>query len=134
VTSNNAYCKADPYNTQTFEREQGDESGQFSIGMAAEEQFNGTDIKAAWYGSDMMILDKTDEIVSGGNTDLFINTLGWLCGKENSINVRAKSTLTSYLTVTTSFKNVMGVVITAVLPAAALAAGVIIYVRRRRRK
>jgi hypothetical protein len=57
-----------------------------------------------------------------------------MCDKESSINVRAKSTLTSYLTITTSFKNVMGTVITVVLPVAALIAGVIIYVRRRRRK
>jgi ABC-2 type transport system permease protein len=59
VTSNSAYCKADPYNTQTFEREQGDESGPFSVGMAAEENYSGTDIRVAWYGSDMMTLDKT---------------------------------------------------------------------------
>jgi ABC-type uncharacterized transport system involved in gliding motility auxiliary subunit len=82
----------------------------------------------------MMIIDQVDDIVSGSNTDMFVNTLGWMCEKDNSINVRAKSTLTSYLVVTTSFKNVMGTIITAVLPAAALIAGVIIYVRRRRRK
>jgi ABC-type uncharacterized transport system involved in gliding motility auxiliary subunit len=102
--------------------------------MAAEEKYSGTDIKVAWSGSDMMILEQADDIVSGSNTDLFINTLGWMCGKTSSINVRAKSTLTSYLTVTTSFKDVMGVAITVVLPAAALIAGVVIYVRRRRRK
>ena len=134
MTSDEAYSKPDPYNTQTFEREEGDESGPFSLGMVAEEEYGDTDIKVVWYGSDMMILDDVDDIVSGSNTDLFVNTIGWMCDKESSINVRAKSTLTSYLAITTSFKNVMGTVITVVLPAAALIAGVFIYVRRRRRK
>jgi ABC-2 type transport system permease protein len=134
VTSGEAYSKADPNNAQTFDREEGDLSGPFNVGMAAEEEYGDTNIRVAWYGSDMMILEQVDSIVSGSNTDLFVNTIGWMCDKEDSINVRAKSTLTSYLTVTTSFKNLMGIVITAVLPAAALIAGVVIYMRRRRRK
>ena len=126
--------KADPYGTQTFEREAGDIGGPFFVGMAAEESFLDTNIKLAWFGSDMMILDQADDIVSGSNTDLVVNTLGWMCEQENGVTVRAKSTVTPYLTVSTALKNTMGAVITVILPAAALAAGVAIYVYRRRRK
>lgn len=134
VTSGKAYLKADPYATQTFEREQGDEGGPFCVAMAAEESFDDTNIRLVWMGSDQMMLDQADDIVSGSNVDLVVNALGWMCDKQDSINVRAKSTLTNYLTVTTALKNTMGAVITGVLPAAALAAGVAIYAYRRRRK
>lgn len=134
TTSAQAYSKADPYAAQTFEREAGDEGGPFQVGIAAEESFGETNIRLVWYGSDQMILDQADDIVSGSNTDLVVNTLGWMCSQEESLQVRAKSTLTNYLTVTTALKNTMGVVITVLLPAAALAAGVAIYAYRRRRK
>ncbi|PKM41142.1 MAG: hypothetical protein CVV04_01410 [Firmicutes bacterium HGW-Firmicutes-9] len=134
MTSDKSYSKTDPYGTQTFEREAGDLSGPFRVGMTAEERINDRDIKLAWYSSDMMILDQADDIVSGSNIDLVVNTLGWLCNQENGINVRAKSTVTPYLTVSTALKNIMGTVITVILPAAALAAGVAIYSYRRRRK
>jgi len=134
LTSDKAYAKADPYGTQTFEREEGDLSGPFCVGMTAEESLADRDIKLAWFSSDMMILDQADDIVSGSNTDLVVNTLGWMCNQENSINVRAKSTVTPYLTVSTALKNIMGAVITVILPAAALATGIAIYAYRRRRK
>jgi ABC-2 type transport system permease protein len=38
VTSDKAYSKPDPYNTQTFDREEGDEGGPFNVGMVSEEQ------------------------------------------------------------------------------------------------
>ena len=134
VTSDKAYSKADPYGAQTFEREEGDLDGPFCVGMVAEEHFGDTNVKLAWFGSDMMVLDQADDIVSGSNTDLVVNTLGWMCQSENSVSVRAKSTITPYLTVTTALKNTMGAVITVLLPAAALAAGAAVYAMRRRRK
>lgn len=134
MSSEKSYSKADPNNTETFDREEGDISGPFALGLAAEESYGDTNIRLAWYGSDMMILEDVDDIVSGSNTDLFVNTLGWMCEKKSSINVRPKSTLTSYLTIPTTFKNVMGTVITVVLPAAALIAGGVVYMRRRLRK
>lgn len=134
MSSGKSYSKVDPNNTETFDREPGDISGPFALGLAAEENYGDTNIRLAWYGSDMMILDQVDEIVSGSNTDLFVNTLGWMCEKESSINVRPKSTLRAYLTLPTTFKNVMVAVITAVLPAAALIAGSVVYVRRRLKK
>lgn len=134
TTSNKAYSKSDPYGTQTFDREPGDASGPFHVAIATEESFGDTDIRLVWLGSDQMILDQADDIVSGSNVDFVINALGWMCEKQDSIQVRAKSTLTNYLTVTTTLKNTMGVMITVILPAVALAAGAAIYAYRRRRK
>ncbi|MEA4940545.1 MAG: GldG family protein [Christensenella sp.] len=134
TTSDKAYCKADPYATQTFDREADDKGGPFHVAMASEESFGDTNIRLVWIGSDQMILDPADDIVSGSNVDFVVNALGWMCDKEDSIQVRAKSTLTNYLTVTTALKNTMGAVITVLLPGAALAAGAAIYAHRRRRK
>ena len=134
TTSNKAYSKSDPYGTQTFDREPGDASGPFHVAIATEESFGDTDIRLVWLGSDQMILDQADDIVSGSNVDFVINALGWMCEKQDSIQVRAKSTLTNYLTVTTTLKNTMSVMITVILPAVALAAGAGIYAYRRRRK
>jgi ABC-2 type transport system permease protein len=134
VTSKASYAKPNAFTTNTFDKEAGDIDGPFNIGMASEEVYDGKDIKAVWFGSAMMLEDKADEIVSGSNKDLFVNTLGWMCDKENSITVRSKSTLTSYLAVPTASKNIISTVIMVVLPLGTLAAGVVIFVRRRRRK
>ncbi len=134
MTSDAAYSKPNAYTADTFDREAGDIDGPFCVAMAAEEKFDGKDSRVVWLGSAMMLEDRTDEIVSGANKDLFVNALGWMCGKESSVTVRPKSTLTSYLAVPTAAKNIIGTVIMIVLPLGVLATGVTVYVRRRRRK
>lgn len=134
TTSAAAYSKPNAYTTDTFDREAGDIDGPFSVAMAAEEKFDNNNIRVVWLGSAMMLEDKTDAIVSGANKDLFVNALGWLCDKESSVTVRPKSTLTSYLAVPTASRNIISTVILIVLPLGALGAGVMIFVRRRRRK
>ena len=134
TTSEAAYSKPNAYTTETFDREAGDIDGPFSVAMASEEEFEDKDIRVVWFGSAMMLEDKADEIVSGANRDLFVNALGWMCDKESSVTVRAKSTLTSYLAVPTASRDIISTVIMIVLPLGALGAGVAIFVHRRRRK
>ena len=134
TTSENAYLKVDPYGSETFDFEQGDVKGSFNLAMAATEEFAGNTIKVIWYGSTMMADGQVDEIISGNNSDVLINSFAWLTDAKSGINVRAKSTVTPYLTVTTAFKTGMTVLICAVIPLAIIAIGAVIAVRRRRRK
>ena len=132
TTSEKAYLKTDPDNTTTYEQEEGDVAGEFSVAAASEELYNDNTIRMLWFASDMMFTEQADTIVSGSNTDLFLNAVFWAGNRNNDITVRAKSTMMPYLTVTTAFRNVMMILTAVVLPLAAVAAGAIILVRRRR--
>ncbi len=132
TTSENAYLKTDPDNTSTYEMEEGDTAGEFVVAAASEEDYNDTMIRMLWFASDMMFTEQADTIVSGSNTDLFINAVFWTANRNNDITVRSKSTMMPYLTVTTAFRNTMMILTAVVLPLAAVAAGVVILIRRRR--
>lgn len=132
TTSEKAYLKADPDNTATYEMEEGDTAGKFCVAAASEEVYNDATIRMLWFASDMMFTEQADTIVSGSNTDLFINAVFWTANRNNDITVRAKSTMMPYLTVTTSFRNTMMVLTAVVLPLAAVIAGAVILIRRRR--
>ncbi len=132
TTSESAYLKTDPDNTSTYEMEEGDLAGEFTVAAASEETYNDTTVRMLWFASDMMFTEQADTIVSGSNTDLFINAVFWAADRNNDITVRAKSTMMPYLTVTTAFRNTMMILTAVVLPLAAVAAGIVILIRRRR--
>ena len=132
TTSENAYLKTDPDNTSTFEMEEGDLEGEFVVAAASEEMYNDTAVRMLWFASDMMFTEQSDTIVSGSNTDLFSNAVFWAADRNSDITVRAKSTMMPYLTVTTAFRNTMMILTAVVLPLAAVAAGIVILIRRRR--
>ena len=80
-----------------------------------------------------MLSDGIDETVSGANTDLFRNSLSWLTGHESSISIRSKTLTASALTVNTTWFYIIGAVAVIIIPVGVIAAGLVIWLRRRRR-
>ncbi len=134
TTSDKSYAKTGGYDIATYDMEEGDIPGPLCVGAASVEKFGDTEIRILWFGSSMMLDDSVDEVVSGGNSELFINSLDWLTGSESGIAVRSKSIMTPYLSVTGSQKTLLTVIMLVLLPGAALAAGIAVWVYRRRRK
>ena len=131
-TSENSYSKQNPQAT-TYEKEEGDVDGPFNTGVAVTESYNGTETKLVWFSCANMLSDGIDETVSGANTDLFRNSLSWLTGHESSISIRSKTLTASALTVNTTWFYIIGAVAVIIIPVGVIAAGLVIWLRRRRR-
>lgn len=132
-TSDKAYSKLAGYNLTTMEKEAGDIDGPFDIGVAVTEEYEGNETKIVWYGTSSFLDDSIDKIVAGGNTDLFLNSLGWMCQRENTISIRSKNLATTPLVMTTGEGYRWSIITTAVLPVLALIIGAVVYFRRRRK-
>jgi ABC-2 type transport system permease protein len=133
TTSDSAYNKADPNNITTLEREDGDTSGPFALGVAISETVNDAESRMVWFSTSQFLNDQVNEMVGGSNQDLFLNSLGWMCERENSISIRSKSLSQDYLTVPEGSANLWSVLIAVVLPLAVLSVGIVIVVKRRKR-
>ena len=67
------------------------------------------------------------------NTDLFANSLGWMCEQESTVNIPVKSTSIEYIMVPAAQLNLWSSVCIIILPAALLIAGLIIWLWRRKK-
>jgi ABC-2 type transport system permease protein len=134
TTSSAAYSKPTGYALETYDKEEGDIDGPFALGLAITETLdNGLETKIVWFSSAALVDDNTNTQVSGGNLNLFINALDWMCAQENSISIRAKSLDTEYLTIGSGTVSLLSVLIVGLIPLGYLSIGIVTAVRRKRK-
>lgn len=80
-----------------------------------------------------LLNDSMDSAVSGGNYDFFMNAISWMSGETTSVSIDAKSLSYDYLVTTAGSANMWGIFLIAIVPAAVLITGVVVWVRRRKR-
>jgi ABC-2 type transport system permease protein len=88
--------------------------------------------KLAVFTSSSLLNDSADQMVSGGNSRLFMNTLSWICGSTASVSVPVKSLTTSYLTVPSSSGNFWSIIVIGLIPGLILIYGLYIWLKRRK--
>lgn len=134
TTSEKAYIKADVENMTTFEKEDGDQEGQFHLGVCISEQINDeTSTQIAYYSSGSLIDSGTDQQVSGGNSELVMATLGWMCENETPvISVAGKNLTMDYLTVPEYDASYWSAITCGVVPVTFLLIGSVIWFKRRK--
>lgn len=128
-TSEEAYTKADGMNASTVQKEESDAEGVYHV-AAASELGEG---KLVWIASGEFLDDSVDAMVSGANGNLFVNGVDWMAEQEETISIRAKSLDESGLLLTSAESSFWSVVTIGLIPAALIAVGVIICIRRKRR-
>ena len=130
TTSSAAFSKAAGYAIETYEKEEGDTEGPFSVGVLIEDNENGG---AIIYITSDYLMDETYESYSAGaNTDLFMNSLSYLAGAEESITIRTRSLDYDYLTISESNAQFIKIILIAVLPLLFLIFGIDTKIRRRK--
>ena len=133
-TSSSAYSKAAGYDSTTYEKEDGDIDGAFALGAAVTaENDDGSTAQIVWVSSGALLDEQSSSMVSGGNLDLFLNAISWMCGHEDGISIHSKSMNYEYLTISSSSASVMTAVIIWLIPALYLGTGVCVWLRRRRK-
>ncbi len=133
MTSASAYAKADAQSQESAEKSDGDESGPFQLGVAAEETHGGLTTKLVWLGSPTLVDEGANQMVSGANADLLMGALGWMCRRSSSISIHTKSLNVTRLTMDDNSANIWSIVFAVLIPVLLLAAGAVILIRRRKR-
>lgn len=131
TTSSNSWLKTD---TSNLNYKAGDAAGPFAVGVTAAESAGDGQTRIAWFSSSSLLTDDIDQMVSGNNTNLVLNSIGWMTEQEDSITIRPKSTESTTLRLTSGQAMQWALLFVAVIPLAVLAAGIAVCVRRRRQQ
>lgn len=135
TTSSSAFAKAAGYDLTTYEKEDGDVNGPFALAVAISDTVDdGITSDIVWVSSAALVDDQTNTQVSGGNQDFFLNALGYLCqAEQSSLSIHAKSLSSDTLTMDSAAVSALTVAVVGVIPAAVIALGIVIWIRRKRR-
>lgn len=133
VTSDDAFSKVNLSDT-TITKMDGDIEGPFHVAIEIVEDYNNVQSNIILIGSPYLI----DEGLVGnnssyGNLDLFIKSVSYLAGEEESISVPAKTLTQNYLTMTAFQYMTIASVVVIALPVLVLAVGAYVCIRRRRK-
>jgi ABC-2 type transport system permease protein len=128
-TSDSAYSKVAGYSIETYEKEDGDIDGPFSLAVSITTSLGG---KLVWFASSDFLEDTYNAYSSGANVNLGMNALSALVGESESMAIRSKSLNYNYLTISDSTSSILKVLMIGVFPIAYLGIGLIVVLRRRR--
>ena len=112
----------------TYEKEDGDIDGPFSLGVSVEYEDGGAIV---WFSSSAYLNDLYNAYSSGANSDLTMNAVLSLAGESEAMAIRSKSLNYNYLTISDSTAGLLKFVMIGLIPLAFLGAGVAVVVKRR---
>ena len=128
-TSDQAYSKIDGYDITTYEKEENDIDGPFSLAVAVELDNGGSMI---WISSSSFLKETYNAYSSGANLDFAMNALSSLIGESEAIAIRSKSLGYNYLTISDTQASTLKVFMIFLLPLAFVVAGIAVVVKRRK--
>jgi len=128
-TSSAAFVKKAGANITTYEKEAGDVDGPFSVAASA----TMGESKLVWFASPAIVSDQWDYYVSGGNSEVFMASVNWMCEKAVSLSILAKAMQVQSLVIPAGTSAFWSALITVILPLAILGGGFWIWMRRRRK-
>lgn len=129
TTSESSFSKLAGYDISTYEKEEGDIDGPFTVAVSVEDNGGG---KIVWFSSSDFLNDTFNAYSSGANGDLGMNALSSLIGESEAIAIRSKSLNYNYLTISESVSSFLKVMMIGVFPLVYLGFGIYVIVRRRR--
>lgn len=133
-TSDQAYSKTD-MNSSVLEKEEGDVEGPFDLGVSITETIDDEkETKIVYYSTSNLLESQVNQMVSGGNEQLIIESLEWIAGTDEntSVSIPAKSLEVSYLTFTDYDASFWKICTIALIPGIFLAAGFVVWFKRRK--
>ena len=133
VTSENAVVKDDPQNMTSYESEDGDETGQFTLGAKVEKTADDTTSTLFVFSSENLFTDESSQMVGGSNLQLFTRVINDLSEEQSSVSIPVKKYTQESITVPQNQFVFLGLTTVILLPVLLLTAGIVIWVRRRRR-
>ena len=130
-TSVLSFSKAAGYELDTYEMEEEDIEGPFTLGVSIATEGEG---QIVWFSGSDFLSEMYNAYSSGANVDLVMNALSSLIGEREAIAIRSKSLNYNYLTINDSTTSVLKTLMIGVFPLAYLSVGVVVIVMKRRKQ
>lgn len=131
TTSDEAFSKIAGYDIDTYEKEDGDIDGPFSLAVSIEDTSGG---KIVWISSSGLLNETVNAYSSGANLDFCMNSMSSLIGETEAISIRSKSLGYNYLTISATAASTLKIVMIGIIPLAFVVIGIVVIVERRRRR
>lgn len=129
-TSGDSYSKLAGYDLTTYDKEDSDIDGPFSLGVSVEVSDTGG--RLVWISSDYVTDDTYNSYSSGANLDLVMNSMSWMIGETEAVSIRTKSMDYSYLTISSNAASLLKLLMIGILPIGYLLFGIEELLRRRK--
>lgn len=129
TTSDLAFSKIAGYELSTYEKEDGDIDGPFTLGVAIDDTSSG---QIVWFTAANFLDDETNAYSSGANGDLAMNALSSMLGESEAMAIRSKSLNYNYLTISESDSSALTGLMLGVLPLGFLGVGTAVILVRRK--
>ncbi|MDO5546753.1 MAG: GldG family protein [Eubacteriales bacterium] len=129
TTSFFSYSKLAGFGLDTYEMEEGDIEGPFTLGVSIATEGEG---QVVWFSASDFLGDMYNAYSSGANVDLAMNALSSLIGEREAISIRSKSLNYNYLTISASTSSTLKMLMIGVFPLTYLCIGIFITISKRR--
>lgn len=129
-TSTDSFSKAAGYAMSTYEKEDGDIDGPFTLAVSIEDSAAGG--RVLWVASDYLLDEQYNAFSAGANLDFVMNGLSWMIGETDAVSIRSKSLDYNYLTISASSATWLKICMIGIIPVCFLLLGVDEVLRRRK--
>ena len=130
-TSDYAFSKAAGFEMETYDYEEGDVEGPFTVALAIETNGGG---QIVWFSASDFLEDMYNSYSSGANVDLAMNAVSSLLGEREALSIRSKSFNYNYLTISEDTASTLKLLMIGVFPLAYLGVGICVIVSKRRKQ
>ncbi len=131
ATSSDAFSKVAGFELDTYDKEDGDIDGPFSVAVSIETDGAG---QIVWFSATDFLDDMYNSYSSGANVNLVMNAVSSLIGEREAISIRVKSIDYNYLTISEETSSSLKLLMIGVFPLAYLGIGICVIVSKRRRQ
>lgn len=130
TTSEFSFSKTAGYALSSYEKEEGDIDGPFTLAVSVAAENEG---KIVWFASSHFLDDMYNAYSSGANLNLAMNAMSSAIGENEASAIRSKSLNYHYLTISDSTASFLKTVMIAVFPLVYLGIGICVIIERRKR-
>ena len=128
-TSSFSFSKVAGFELDTYEYEDGDIEGPFTLGVSIATENEG---QIVWFSASDFLGDMYNAYSSGANVDLAMNAISALMGEREAIAIRSKSLNYNYLTINESTASTLKFLMIGVFPLMYLAMGIFVIISKRK--
>ena len=134
TTSGSAFSKTDITDSSDYSKGANDIDGPFTVSLEVEKSTEDGSVSHAYVvGGESLFTSLADDMAPGNNVKLFSSMISMLADHESSVAVPVKSLSMPNLVFSAQTAYIAAVLCVIVIPLAILAAGLVVWLRRRRR-
>lgn len=132
-TSEQAFSKTN-LSSGSLDKEDGDTDGPFDVGVSVTENIDDKETKLVYYSASSLIDSQVNQMVSGGNEKLVMESLKWMVDTEGTatVSIPSKSLQVSSLTISAYDASFWKICVMGLIPGFFLVMGFAVWYKRRR--